>query len=195
MKPPKLCFLATIALMLAGCASSHNTDRHEHGHLKSQPADGKSHSVLAVPSSIRIEHEHLHHNLEAALASGGRTGASARKVAEVLLPHFEEEEAYAMPPLGLLERLAHKEPIHADERKEAMKMAQRLQNEYASMLEEHKALIVELQQLAAAAEEENKPDQAAFAEALIVHAQNEEQVLYPATILIGEYLKLQQNIR
>jgi hypothetical protein len=30
-----------------------------------------------------------------------------------------------------------------------------------------------------------------FAEKLKLHAKNEEEVLYPAAILVGEYLKLQ----
>jgi hypothetical protein len=170
-------------------------NRHEHGHLEPHPASGRSHSALAVPPSIKIEHEHLYHELETALSSGGKTGAAARKVGDVLLPHFEEEEAYAMPPLGLLERLAHKEPINPGERKQAIQMAEHLRSEYAKMLEGHKSLTVALRKLASAAHEEKKTEQAAFSEALIVHAQNEEQVLYPATLLIGEYLKLQQNVR
>lgn len=182
-------------LALAGCASSQHMNRHEHGHSKSHATGVRSHSALSVPSSIKIEHEHLHHELEAALASGGKTGASARKVADVLLPHFEEEENYAMPPLGLLERLARKEPIDRSQKKQAIEMAERLRREYSKMLEEHKSLTAALRKMESAAREENKPDQVAFAEALIVHAQNEEQVLYPATLLIGDYLKLQQSVR
>lgn len=195
MKAQRIYFIAAVALILAGCASSRDMHRHEHGHADSHPPEGRSHSALAVPPAIKIEHEHLHHDLEAALASGGKTAAAAREVADVLLPHFEEEEAYAMPPLGLLERLAHSEPIRSDERMQAIRMAEQLRSEYAKMLGEHKALTLALRKLAAAAQGENKPEQAAFAEALIVHAQNEEQILYPATLLIGDYLKLQQNVR
>jgi hypothetical protein len=61
------------------------------------------------------------------------------------------------------------------------------------MLAEHKQLTEALHKLAAAAREENKPDHVAFAEELIRHAQNEEQVLYPATLVIGDYLNLRQS--
>ena len=61
------------------------------------------------------------------------------------------------------------------------------------MLHEHKLLTEALRRLASAAREEGKPDHAAFADALIVHAQNEEQVLYPATLVIGEYLMLKRQ--
>jgi hypothetical protein len=43
--------------------------------------------------------------------------------------------------------------------------------------------------LAAAAREEYKPEYAAFAEQLILHIQEEEEVLYPAVLLVGETLK------
>ena len=37
---------------------------------------------------------------------------------------------------------------------------------------------------------EKKMEYVKFADKLILHAQNEEEVLYPASILVGEYLKL-----
>jgi hemerythrin superfamily protein len=58
------------------------------------------------------------------------------------------------------------------------------------MLQEHKAIVVALDNLKTAAKEENKPEHAHFAVKLTLHAQNEEEVLYPAAILVGEYLKL-----
>ncbi len=74
-------------------------------------------------------------------------------------------------------------------------MADHLRREYNKVLGEHEVLTEALHQLASAANEEGKPNHAAFADALIMHAQNEEQVLYPATLVIGEYLKLQQAAR
>jgi hypothetical protein len=142
---------------------------------------------------IVTEHEHLHHQLDAAIASGDATGERAREVAAILQSHFEQEEAFAMPPLGLLDPLARNEPLDDATVKEAIKMAERLRDEYANMLHEHEVLTAALHRLASAAREENKPDHAAFAEALIMHAQHEEQVLYPATLVIGEYLKLMQQ--
>lgn len=190
-----------IAMMLGlltqtGCATSAQAKgnerdlhaSHEH-HTTSDPAQ----SALATPPAIVIEHEHLHHQLDAAIASGGATGERALEVASVLESHFEQEEAYAMPPLGLLESLAWNEPLDDATVKQAIEMAERLRDEHANMLSEHEALTAALHRLASAAREENKPDHAAFAEALIMHAQNEEQVLYPATLVIGEYLKLKQQ--
>ena len=185
------CAITALLLLTAGCATTRETGQ---GTAHDHPAPGASgaatQSLLAVPAAIRTEHEHLHHELDAAIASGGQTGARAGKVAQILLAHFREEEAYAMPPLGLLESLARNEPVDDIRAGLAIQMADRLRHEYDKMLREHHALTVELRKLAAAAKEEAKPDQARFAEELIVHAQNEEQVLYPATLVIGDYLKL-----
>jgi hypothetical protein len=41
-----------------------------------------------------------------------------------------------------------------------------------------------------AAQDEKQPEYVHFAEKLILHAQTEEEVLYPATIMLGEYVKL-----
>ncbi|OJV39580.1 MAG: hypothetical protein BGO25_01495 [Acidobacteriales bacterium 59-55] len=147
---------------------------------------------FATPSSILEEHKHLHHQLDEALASGGKTEASARVVADALLPHFEAEEAYAMPPLGLLEFIADDRPLSGKQMDEAIKMAAQLQAHYEQMIQEHRQIQSALKALASAARQEHKPEVLAFAEALMLHAQNEEQVLYPTTLLIGKYLKLRQ---
>ncbi|MGH9454846.1 MAG: hemerythrin domain-containing protein, partial [Terriglobia bacterium] len=148
--------------------------------------------ALATPPSIHGEHKHLHHQLDQALASGGKTAASARAVADVLLPHFEAEEAYAMPPLGLLEAIAQNQPLSDEQTRETIKMADQLQAHYGQMIQEHQQIQAALKTLASAAREEHKPEALAFAEELMLHAQNEEQILYPTTLLIGKYLKLRQ---
>ncbi len=150
-------------------------------------------SLLATPSSIHEEHKHLHHQLDEALASGGKTGASAKAVADALLPHFEAEEVYAMPPLGLLESIADGRPSSGKQIDEAIKMADQLRANYEQMLKEHRQIEAALKTLASAARQEHKPEALAFAQALMLHAQNEEQVLYPTTLLIGKYLKLRQT--
>lgn len=44
--------------------------------------------------------------------------------------------------------------------------------------------------LGAAGKAEHKPQAERLAEELMHHAQTEEQVMYPAAMLVGEYLKL-----
>lgn len=149
--------------------------------------------TLAVPTSIQTEHQYLHHQLEAAITAGGKTGAAAEAVAGVLGPHFEDEEAYAMPPLGLLGALARGGALPGEQVRQAIAIADRLRSDYDQMLAEHVQIHAALKALAAAAREEHKADPAAFAEGLMQHAGSEEELIYPTTLLVGKYLELQQR--
>lgn len=55
-----------------------------------------------IPAAIKAEHEALHTRLEEATREPGAVGETAREVARLLHPHFQREEDYALPPLGLL---------------------------------------------------------------------------------------------
>jgi len=143
---------------------------------------------LTSPPSLKHEHEELHAELVAATKAGGKIGAAAQAVARALHPHFVKEEEYALPPLGLLALLADgKLPPDRDA---VIAMTERLRKDLGHMLHEHKAIVIELHKLMDAAKSGNKPEYVHFAEKLMLHAQTEEEVLYPAAILIGEYLKL-----
>ena len=141
-----------------------------------------------IPSSISEEHKELHRQLETAIESGGSTGAAAKIVAERLHSHFKKEEEYALPQLGLLTQLAQGKV--SQDMRDAITLADRLKADLPQMLEEHKAIVAALDELEKAAKSENKPGAVEFTEKLRMHAQNEEEVMYPAAILVGEYLKL-----
>jgi hypothetical protein len=144
--------------------------------------------TFQIPTSLKLEHEELHAELVRATKAGGKVGVAAKGVAKVLHDHFVKEEEFALPPIGLLSALARGE---VDENmKSVLPMTDRLKAELPEMLEEHKAVVAALKDLIAAAEAENKPEHARFAEKLMLHAQTEEEVLYPTAILVGEYLKL-----
>lgn len=141
-----------------------------------------------IPHSINEEHAEIRHELENAVKSGGATGEAAKAVAERLHSHFEKEEEYALPPLGLLSQLANGE-VSAD-MKETIELSDKLKTELPKMLDEHKTIVAALDRLAEAAGSENKSNVIEFTHKLKMHARNEEEVLYPAAILVGEYLKL-----
>jgi hypothetical protein len=144
--------------------------------------------AFQIPTSLKLEHEELHADLVTATKAGGEVGEAAKAVAKVLHDHFVKEEEFALPPIGLLSALARGE---VDENmKRVLRMTDRLKAELPEMLEEHKAVVAALRKLVAAAKAENKPEHARFAEKLMLHAQTEEEVLYPTAILVGEYLKL-----
>ena len=141
-----------------------------------------------IPKSLKFEHEELHAELKKAIQAGGKIGDSAKAVAEILHPHFMKEEEFAMPPLGTLSSLA--EGKITNEMKNALTMSNRLKAELPEMLNEHKAIVSALKNLIESATKEKKMEYVRFAEKLMRHAQNEEEVLYPASILVGEYMKL-----
>lgn len=140
-----------------------------------------------IPKSLKTEHEKLHLRLKSLIEAGGEVGKHAKIVAEVLHPHFIKEEEFALPQLGLLRHLIKEEPIKDIE--EVISMTNKLKLELNEMIDEHKDIIKALEKLEIAAIEEENVEAEGFAEDLIIHAQTEEQVLYPASILIGEYLK------
>lgn len=142
---------------------------------------------LGVPSSLQEEHRELHVRLERATRVPGEIGEAAQVVAHLLHEHFEAEERVAMPLLGLLAPLAAHEEI-AD-RDEAIAMARELRTELPHMLEEHAAIKSALDNLRAVATHLGDPESIAFAEALMLHARNEEEVLYPSALLVGDVLE------
>lgn len=144
--------------------------------------------LLKTPQSLRAEHDELHAQLAQAIGSGGATGKAAVKVARALHPHFLKEEEYALPPLGLLPALAEGRVL--PEMEAAVAMAYRLKADLGHMLQEHKEIVAALEALKEAASSEGNAAAAHFAEKLVLHAQTEEEVLYPASILVGEYLNL-----
>ena len=59
-----------------------------------------------IPQPMKEEHDELHNNLKKAVMAGGKVGEAARGVAQALHAHFEREEQFALPPLGLLTALS-----------------------------------------------------------------------------------------
>lgn len=140
-----------------------------------------------IPTSLKTEHEELHGQLALATKSGGRTADAARSVARLMHPHFIKEDAFALPPLALLGALANGqiEPAMA----EVLPLTDRLEAELPQMLAEHTQIVAALRNLVEAAAAEGKPAVAEFAEKLMVHARTEEEVMYPAALLVGRYVK------
>jgi len=141
---------------------------------------------FAIPKPVQAEHEELHATLVKATKAPGAVGETAREVARLLHPHFVREEEFALPPLALLSELARGGVT--PQMAEVLPMTRRLKAELPGMLAEHKQIVGALDKLRAAAAAAKLPEYERFAEALTLHAQTEETVLYPAAILIGEHV-------
>ena len=144
-----------------------------------------------IPQPMKLEHDELHAELARATKEPGGIGEAARAVAKVLHNHFVNEEAYAIPPLALLPQLAA--GIVTKEMADVLKMTDKLKAELPTMLQEHGVIVSALDNMVRVAKSEGREEYIHFAEKLKLHAQTEEEVSYPAAILIGEYVKLKLN--
>ncbi len=129
----------------------------------------------------------MHAKLAAAARASGLVGDAARAVAKLLHPHLLKEEEFALPPLGLLATLA---PGGAGrDVASAMALTDRLKAELPAMLAEHRAIVAALQELSGAARSAGDEASRRLADELRSHARMEEEVMYPAAILVGEYVR------
>lgn len=139
-----------------------------------------------IPKPLQVEHEELHATLVRATKAPGAVGEAAREVARLLHPHFVAEEEFALPPLGLLSALASGGAT--PEMAQVLAMTRRLKAELPKMLAEHARIVGALEKLRAAARAAGMAEYGHFADALVLHARTEEEVLYPAAILVGEHI-------
>lgn len=154
-----------------------------------QPAsagDRPQEDALKVPESLRLRHEAFVAEFTRATKDPGKVGDAARSIEKLAVAHFAKGKE-VFKPLGLLPFLAEGQlpPGHA----KAREIAASLRENLPQIRREHRDLIAGLKKLAAAAKEESKPEYAAFAEQLILHIREEEEVFYPAVLLVGETLK------
>jgi hemerythrin superfamily protein len=139
-----------------------------------------------IPQSIQVDHEELHGELARAIKAGGKTGEAARAVLKVLQPHMAREEEFVTPALALLKPAA--EGRLTDPMAAALPRIAMLEAELPRMLDEHVLIVEALRGLVRAATEENQPGFARLAQVLVSHAQQEEEILYPAALLVGRVL-------
>ncbi len=142
---------------------------------------------MMIPGSISEEHAQLHEVLERATREDGALGMAARDVMEVLHPHFVKEETFALPPLGMLTLTGERSE---EDIRGVIDLTDKLAGEIPQMVEEHMVIGKALEVLSQRAEEAGRKEYVTFARDLMHHARMEEEVLYPASILVGAYLRL-----
>ena len=142
---------------------------------------------IQMPRSLRIEHDELHEFLAAFVQETGPLGDEIRRVARLLEPHARKEEAFVMPALGLLARLARGEI--RPEMAQVFPHTEWLKHNASTLLAEHSMIRAAVEKMLEAARAAQRFDCVDFAERLLNHLRTEEEVLYPAAILVGEYLR------
>jgi hypothetical protein len=146
-------------------------------------------ATVDIPESLQVEHEAIHSELVEATRASGEVGVAARRLAEVLHPHFVREEEIALPPLGLLQPLASRAAVDKSTAEATLRMTDALRAELPRMLEEHGQIRAAVEELRAAAAAAGAARFEQLAHDLALHARTEEEVLYPAAILVGDLLR------
>jgi iron-sulfur cluster repair protein YtfE (RIC family) len=142
---------------------------------------------FTIPQSLQLEHEALHERLRTATRAGGEVGEAAATLARLMHPHFVREDQIALPPLGLLAALARGE--WNAEMAEVLTLTGQLEAELPQMLAEHQTIVAALNTLREAAARAGRTEVVAFAEDLVEHARTEEEVMYPAAVLVGQMVR------
>ena len=148
---------------------------------------------LSTPPSLLHEHQKLHDDIARAVHLPGALGEAAGRISRILQVHVRKEEAYALPPLGMLNDALKPAPDPAQSREVAL-LADELQTHMKDMLAEHRMLMAALQEFVTAARQSDRIDLADVALRLLTHIRLEEEVMYPAAIMLGQYLRLKLKI-
>jgi hypothetical protein len=176
--------LGVMSLMFAACG----TNQHD-----PTGPEGKGDMRFPIPESIHVEHAEIHGALVEATKQPGRVGEAARELAKVLDPHFVREEQIALPPLALLRPLSLGQAT--PEMREVLEMTDALRAELPQMLREHEAIGAQTRKLEQAARDEHNPEVEELAKKLQLHARSEEEIFYPAAILVGDLVRARTTER
>lgn len=146
---------------------------------------------LSLPEPLQFSHAQLKAALSETLQAGGQTMIAAEAVAQLFEPHLRKESGEVLRILGLLEPLARDAIEVAEDSSELND----LEANESSLHQEHAALIVAVEKLRTAAREEGADAVLEFAERLLMRIRLDEEIFYPAAILIRNYLRLKRRNR
>lgn len=148
---------------------------------------------MEVPESLVEEHRELFHELRGLASAKSDTGKKIGELLTVLEPHFEKEEVTAMPLLGLLGPISDGKEV--GDLSELTSLQRKLASDYPSMLREHAQVRAVIGDVRAAATKGGDEDAKKAMDELELHAKIEEEVLYPAALLVGFFARATATAR
>ena len=154
-------------------------------HSTHHPAAGST-TVIGTPQSIAAEHHELYEVLAKAAQESSELGRAAQALEKALAPHFKREEETATPPLGLLRALTMGEAT--TEMRAVLPMTNALEKELPEMLREHGIIRAAVQKSRFTAVAAKRQEYIRFSDHLAAHAKQEEEILYPAALMVGRYV-------
>lgn len=143
------------------------------------------HQQAGSPGVLIKQHEYL---LAKAKSLSANKDSIALKLYEVLEYHFSEEEQYVFPVLGILPVLAAGNmPEESDA---IIGLTVRFKSNSAKLLAEHQVIRTLIEEYKLRFKTQNDIGFNEFEQELTEHANAEEEIYFPATVVIGDYLKL-----
>lgn len=144
-----------------------------------------------VPSIIQGQHDSLLERLSAISSFQDSTGKTATKLRELLVHHFNEEEEFVLPVLGLLPLLA--DGNMPEEPGKILELTDRYKANRVHMNAEHQYIKALVSELVTIGSRENHLEPLEFERNIQQHAALEDEVYFPMVILIGDYLRIKQK--
>jgi len=138
---------------------------------------------LKVPQSLREEHEAFIEGLKSYSTGNGETASAVRELLGLLEPHIEKENEFVLPLLGVLRGLAAGKPV--ENPRAVMRAYEKCARQYVNMFAEHSPIRQSIKETRRLAKEQGQDGVVDILDALAHHSRVEEEVLYPAALLVG----------
>ena len=140
-----------------------------------------------IPPSLAAEHAETIERLQSLSAHPGEVGAVARQALALYQKHEAREREYIMPPLTLLPEIADGKVT--PDMAWALKMADQVKADRAEIFAEHTKVTDIANALLAAGQRAHDPEAVEFAKAAVADSLNDIEILEPAVVVIGDYLR------
>ena len=140
-----------------------------------------------IPQSLQLEHRDTLERLTTLTHRRGPVGVAARDALALLKTHMARESEYILPPLALLPDLAAGKVT--PDMKWALPMCDQVKAEREQLLQEHDRITDLMNALLAAARRTRDKEAQDFAEAAVGDSLNDQELLLPMTLLVGDILR------
>jgi iron-sulfur cluster repair protein YtfE (RIC family) len=145
------------------------------------------------PLALAQAHLELTDQLGYAVSLKSPTGEIARQLEATLKNHLRREDEMITPLLATFPNLAAgRLPVDAAS---LIELFERAEKNYESLLGEHAEITRIVERLRPTAESDREEEVVRFCDELLAHARLEEQVLYPAAVVAGRFMKLRESQR
>jgi hypothetical protein len=142
---------------------------------------------IQVPQSIRHQHAQIIDRLASFARQSGPVGVTASKALAFIKDHYAKEEAFVLPPLGLLPRLAKGEV--SNDMEPAIAMAERARSALGELHNDHIQITSLMNELIEAGKNERNDELVRLATRIANQSLNDIEVAQPMTIMVGEFLR------